>query len=213
MPNPFAARVKRQTTEAQSLSPLEQFVGRIQLLGATDEEIAQVRETWDELDEQWTAEDRDNLANLSDDDLRAELLATREEYDHATTTEDEQDQRDAATWLEQVRAEAAEVIGQNVGQVLGWVGEDAGRALAILELEQSESGAKRKGVVEPLTEMVAGETTGIPVEFVGEVPQNIDPDELAAAGIGDGTTGEGDSDGARGGADEPEPSPDVPDGE
>lgn len=183
--SPFAARVKRTGTEPQSLSELDQFISRLRGLSATDEEIESVRSTWDDLDDGWTAEDRRHLARLPDDELRAELVATREEYDHATTTETEQETLDTAGFLEQQRAEAAAVITKAIGPVLEWVGEDVARAIAILELEQSESGAKRKGIVEPLTALVdGGDDGGIPVEFVGETPTNLPADQLDAA-LGD----------------------------
>lgn len=175
MGNPFASRVRRTTTEPQSLSELEQFVARLRGLGATDEEIDTVRVTWDDLDDTWTAEDRRNLTRLPDEDLRAELVATRDEYRHDTTDETEQAASDAASFLQQQRAEAAAVITRPIPEVLRWVGDDVGRAIVVLELETSESGGQRKGIVGPLTDLAAGDDPdGIPVEFVGETPTNLD---------------------------------------
>lgn len=172
MPNPFAApRVTRRPSAPQSLSQLEQFVVRLRAIGATDEEVETVRQTWDDLSDDWTVADRTKLTRLSDEQLRDELVATRAEYQHDTTTEQQQDATDAATFQQKVRAEAAEVIGRNIGAVLQWVGTDPIRAIVILELEQSEHGAARKGIIEPLTELVAGDDPdGIPVQYAGERP-------------------------------------------
>lgn len=167
MGNPYAPRVSRTATEPQSLSELEQFVRRLRDLGATDEEIQTVRDTWDEFDEGFTIEQRTAVTLLPDDELRAELLATREEYRHDTRTEGEQEQIDDRSHMERLRADVADWIGQPVAKVLERVGEDAVLAIAVLDLETGPDGAGRKTLIEPLQALVAGsDEGGIPVEVV-----------------------------------------------
>lgn len=181
MGDPYAPRVKRTASEPEAISELDQFVTRLQLLGATDEEIATVRSTWDDLDEEWTVDQRTALTLLPDDELRAELLATREEYRHDTRTETEQASVDTADALTQARAWASDIIGQPVAKVLAAVGEDIYRAMAVLDLELADDGAHRKTLVEPLQAMVAGE----PVEILGETEGD------ARGGGTDGPPGDG----------------------
>lgn len=167
MGNPFAARVSRTGTE--SLSELEQFVVRLRALGASDEEIATVRSTWDDLEDGWTEADRTSLTLLPDDELRAELIATRDEYVHDTTDTVQQEAIDATTFAAQVAAEAGEVVKRNVGLVLEWVGEDVGRAIAILDLELGDHGGKRTTLVEPLRALIdPPDDGGVPVTYVGD---------------------------------------------
>ena len=71
MGNPYASRVSRHAATPETVGELDQFLGRLRALGATDEEVATVRDTWDDLDPDWTAEQRTALTLLPDDELRA----------------------------------------------------------------------------------------------------------------------------------------------
>lgn len=164
MPNPYAARVSRSAP--QSVSELDQFVGRLRSLGATPDEIVTVRETWDAFDTDWTPERRGIFVRLPDDALRAELLATRQDFDHDTRTEQEQGAVDAAGHVARVHRDAADVIGRSVGEVLGWVGADAIRAMAVLDLELGPDGGGRKTLVKPLEAMLDPDAAGVQVEVV-----------------------------------------------
>ena len=169
MGSPFAARVKRTTRE--SLSELEQFVVRLRQLGATDDEIQTTRDSWDELDDEWTAHDRTSLTLASDEQLRAELGALRAEFQHDTTDETQQEAIDAASFAARTAEVAASMVKQGVGQILEWVGEDVGRAIAILALEVGPNGGKRKTLVPALEQLIAGpDDGGIPVTYVGDQP-------------------------------------------
>lgn len=182
MGDPYAPRVSRSVSEPEAIGELDQFVTRLQLLGATDEEIATVRTTWDDLDEEWTVDQRTALTLLPDDELRAELLATREEYRHDTRTETEQAEVDTTDAMTQAHARAADIIGQPVAKVLEAVGEDVYRAMAVLDMELAETGAQRKTLVEPLRAMVAGEADA---EILGE------PTGDARGGDTEGSPGDG----------------------
>lgn len=177
MGNPYAARVSRHAAIAETVGELDQFLGRLRALGATDDEIATVRDTWDELDPEWTAEQRTALTLLPDDELRAELVATREEYRHDTRTEQDQADIDASTHLAAVRREAADLIGRSVAHIRGWVGEDAVRAIAVLDLEMGPDGARRVTLMKPLQEILdPAPTEGIPVEVLApEVATPVEP--------------------------------------
>lgn len=165
--NPYAPRVSRTTSVPEQESELDGFVRRLRNLGATDEEVAVVRETWDELDENFTIEQRTAVTLMGDDELRAELEATREEYRHDTRTETEQGDVDAAAYQAQLRADASEWIGQPVKKVLDRIGDDVVLALVVLSLETGPDGASRKSLVGPLEKLVAGsDPAGIPVEIV-----------------------------------------------
>lgn len=192
MANPFSSRVKR-TAPAQSASELDQFLNRLRGLGASDDELETVRTTWDDFDDGWTLEDRRRLTVLDDEALAHELAATRAEYEHDTTDETTQAATDAASFQAAQRAEAAEIIVKPIGAVLAWVGTDVGRAIAILDLEQSDNGAKRKGIVGPLTELIAGPDPGEPTQFAGDRPLNLD---TAGAVAGESSAVRGDTEGS-----------------
>lgn len=194
MGNPYAPRVSRTASVPETPSELASFVHRLQMLGATPEELAVVGDTWDDLDDDWTAEQRSALTRLSDDELRAELRATREEYRHDTRTEGEQEALDATGYVEQMRAQAAEEVKKPVPQVLAWVDDDPVRAIAVLDLENGPDGAQRKTLVEPLQELVAGDDPeGIEVEVLGEpLPPADDTEKVGEAIDGERTEVEGD---------------------
>jgi hypothetical protein len=141
-------------TANESTSPLQGFLRRLALLGATDDEIADVAATWDTFDTDWTPERRAELISWPDDRIREELLATRDEWQYGTTTEDETDQQAAARLATTTAREAQEIIGRPVAVVLEWVGTDALRAIAALDLELGPDGAERKTLVEPLRAML-----------------------------------------------------------
>lgn len=153
MPNPFAPRVSRRT-QPEAVSQLDGFLERMRLLGATDEEVASVRDSWDDFSDGWTVEARDQLLAWDDEKLRDELLALRGEHREATTTEDDDLAAAADSAVQAARDEAHEQIGKPVAAVLEWVGTDALRAIAILDLETGPDGAERKTLVEPLRSML-----------------------------------------------------------
>jgi hypothetical protein len=155
--NPFVARVRRVVAHPQRLSELDQFAARLAAVGATAEEIATVRETWDEFDADWTLERRTALTRLPDPELRAEVVATRQEYAHDTTSDDEQAAQDGATLWERTLTDAAGVIGKTIPEVVAWVGSDQIRAMAAVELESGEHGAGRKTLLAALRPLIEGD--------------------------------------------------------
>lgn len=188
-------------------SELEQFAARLRDLGATPDEIEPVVASWDDLDPAdtkategeappWTAERRTALVNAPDAELAGLLQAARDEYDLGTTTEGEAADRKRKAELTDVQAAAAEVIGKPVGDVLDWVGDDADRAAAVLNLETADgAGAGRKTLVAPLSALLAdqpepvasaprGTITPAPVQPAGGPAGTTTPPEASAASPG-----------------------------
>lgn len=141
---------------------LEQFVARLRDLGAAPDEIEPVVASWDDLDPDdtpptegeappWTTGRRTALVNAPDAELAGLLQASREEYAVGTTTEEAAAEAKAKAKATKLAAKAADVVGKPVAEVLDWVGDDAGRATAVLALETAKGqGGNRKTLVEPL---------------------------------------------------------------
>lgn len=172
MPNPYAPRTTR--TSQERVSDLEQFVGRIIRLGATADEVASVREAWDELDEDWTAERRAELVRASDEVLVAMIRQSRAEYpydDDPPLERPELEQNPGAVVLGIMPGEPDQhvpwdlnVPDLSVAKVLAWVNDVDGdyrlaRARAALSVEQGRGeGAHgaRTTLVGPLEELLSG---------------------------------------------------------
>lgn len=135
---------------------LEAFVGRLTALGATLDEVDQVREHWDG---GWDDADytKADLLRASDDELRGMIVGARQEYIESTMTEDEQADRDFRMAVTNTRADAErQVQAGSVDQVLEWAGADRARAQAALEAEQSvPDHTVRKTLVERLEKLAA----------------------------------------------------------
>ena len=77
-----------------------------------------------------------------------------------------------------MRREAADLIGRSVGYIRGWVGEDAVRAIAVLDLEMGPDGARRVTLTKPLQAILdpVAIAAGIPVEVLApEVATPVEP--------------------------------------
>lgn len=205
--DPYAgggAGPKRNASSGEVRTELQQFTQRLRDLGATPDEVDPVLATWDDLDADdatadegeappWTAARRTALVNAPDAELLGLILAARDEYTYATTTEGEAADAERQAQLAAVAADAAGVIGRSVGDVLAWVGTDADRATAVLALETAEgAGANRKTLVGPLQEQVAEaaaaqlvDANGAPVDLPdGGDPRTAEPEPLASAPAG-----------------------------
>ncbi len=152
MPDPYRAkgwpRVNRETR-----TDLETFTMRLELLGASPDEVQAVVGGWDDFDGDWTPERRHELLHMGDDGLRGVIEAGREEYDYANTTEEEAEARVEAQRLRTARSEAAQRIYGTVPSLLAWVGDDQVRAGAVRELETGDEGASRKTLLSALDEI------------------------------------------------------------
>lgn len=110
---------------------------RLVRLGATDEDLAGFDEHWPP-----PQEVLDWFLSGTDDELRAEIVRTQDEYDYATRTEREQAAID-------VDADVVAKLAGTVPEVQEWLDEDPyppQRAHAALTLETSSQGSDRKGV-------------------------------------------------------------------
>lgn len=145
--NPYAARGPvRTANEVQS--PLGQVLARLERLGADADELQMVRDGWDDLDDDWTAEARDQLLRLPDDQLRQMIEDARAEYEHGTTSEEDAAAAERAAEQEAAMVEARGRMGQTVAQLVEWVGDDPARAYAVHTLEGQPDGGQRKTLLE-----------------------------------------------------------------
>ncbi len=146
---------------SETRSPLEQFTMRLRELGATEEEVSAVVETWDQFDpdptapEAWTHAQRARVMALGDNELRAMITDGRREYEFSTTTQEDADRKTAKAKEIRAMDEARGRIDGNVAAILAWVGDDKVRAQAALSAEQ-EGGAPRKTLVAGLEDVLRG---------------------------------------------------------
>lgn len=155
MPNPYMSSGASAAERADSLEQrkLGQFLARLRSLGAEESTIDVVRDEWlSELDDDDRA-DREKMIAADDETLLRAIRDVESEYDHATTTEAEELERDLEA-VARLRADAAAWVESTVTEVLETVGADRVRAAAALAAE--EAGRGRVTLVEPLTEL-AGE--------------------------------------------------------
>lgn len=158
--DPYAARNAKPAVGADSMGELPYFLGRLRQLGATDEEVAGVAASWDDLEaadpanpEAWTLERRTEMVSASDADLVEMIDAARQEYALGTTTEGEQVATEVAAWRAKLRAQATEAVAGTVAEALEWVGNDRARAETAAEAEQA--GRARVTLLRPLAELLA----------------------------------------------------------
>jgi hypothetical protein len=128
---------------------------RLRELGATDDEVSAVVDTWDDVDDEWTPAERARVAGLGDNELRAMIVDGRREYAIGTTTQEEADRRAAKAAELRAMTEAQGRIDGKVPAILAWVGDDKVRAQAALAAEQ-EGGAPRKTLVAGLEDVLNG---------------------------------------------------------
>jgi hypothetical protein len=157
--DPYAPVGTLPTYEPQTEPLLEQFVRRLWQLGATPDEVQAVRDSWDELDDEWTAEARFAFANSTDEALLAAIAEGRRELDDGLHTDDEQEARRRTELEAAVLADAQLQVNQSVDAALAWVKAANGddelhelRARALLQLERE--GLERKTLLEPLAKQV-----------------------------------------------------------
>lgn len=137
---------------AETLAVLDQFLGRLRILGATVDELAAVVDGWDQFDEEWTPEYRHRLAVAPDLDLLAHLRAIRDEHHAHTTTEEEAELERLLAIEGAAKGAAVDVLdGGTVADVVAWVkaadGDDRlARAYAVELLEAADR--KRKGILD-----------------------------------------------------------------
>lgn len=160
MPDPYQGKGWPRVN-SETRSPLEQFVIRLRQLGATEDEVSAVVETWDQFDEDphapeaWTHPQRAKVLRLGDNELRQMIVDGRREYAYATTTQEEADRKQAKAAQHRAMSEVQERIDGNVAGILAWVGDDRIRAQAALAAEQ-EGGAPRKTLVSGLEDVLRG---------------------------------------------------------
>lgn len=159
-PDPYAPKGWPRVN-SETRSPLEHFVTRLRELGATEDEVSAVVETWDQFDpdphapEAWTHAQRAKVAALGDNELRAMIVDGRREYAYSTTTEEEAARKAAKNAELRAMTEAQGRVDGTVSAILAWVGDDKVRARAALAAER-EGGAPRKTLVTKLEDVLNG---------------------------------------------------------
>lgn len=159
-PDPYQARGYPRVN-SETRSPLEQFVTRLRELGATEDEVSAVVDTWDDFDpdphapEAWTHAQRAKVAALGDNELRQMIVDGRREYEIGTTTEEEAARKAAKNAELRAMSEAQGRIDGTISAILAWVGDDKVRAMAALAAER-EGGAPRKTLVSKLEDVLSG---------------------------------------------------------
>ena len=142
------------TTQPEKQGDLQYVLRRLAALGATPDELRDVKAGWDMLDDGWTEDQRAAFARLSDSELRAEIERVRAEYALGTKTEQEAaDEADRIAYDAAVE-EAIGRIGGTVPRILEWVAADPVRARAVLELEAHPQGQGRKTLVAALEDVL-----------------------------------------------------------
>lgn len=160
MPDPYAPKGWPRVN-SETRSPLEHFVVRLRELGASDDEVSAVVDTWDDFDadphapEAWTHAQRAKVMRLGDNELRQMIVDGRREYAYSTTTQEEADRKAEKQAQHRAMSEVQERIDGSVAAVLAWVGEDRIRATAALAAER-EGGAPRKTLVAGLEDVLRG---------------------------------------------------------
>ncbi len=160
--DPYAASNPKPATSADTVPELQHFLGRLDQLGATPDELAGVAASWDDLEpadpanpEAWTLERRTAMVSANDADLVEMIDSARQEYAEGTTTEAEADQAATNTRQAELWAEATEATAGTVAEALDWVGDDPQRAGAALAVETGPDGRNRVTLVRPLSDLVA----------------------------------------------------------
>lgn len=107
---------------SETRSPLEEFLIRLQGLGATAEQLTEVAQNWDAFDGEWTPERRDEVIRWPDERLKAEIIDVLDEFAEGTGGPLD---------------EAARVwVSGSIPEVLSWVGDDPDRAIAAAAAER-----------------------------------------------------------------------------
>lgn len=159
MPNPFAPRprVRRPVRVVPDHPP----VARLQRLGASKEQLAEVYRRWSELTDDERIESTADLNALSDEEIRqglAEMAAAGLDPGPAGP-EPSAAPPDGAQQPEGA-AEApggAPALSASVREVMGWVGTDKARAQLVLDTELAKpEGARRSTLLRRLRRVLGG---------------------------------------------------------
>lgn len=128
-------------------SERQSFLRRLRLLGATEDEMATTAQSWDDMDETWTAARRSHLVSASDEELRAELRAVREEYAVGVTDETEAERQEQERAYSRALAGVPGRMGASVRDLVEWVDGDPARAHVVFTLESSPEGQRRSSLL------------------------------------------------------------------
>jgi len=133
--NPKAPWPRRTPPAPQTQHPRDAFAERLRQLGAPPDLVDGTVASWD--DPEWA--ERDEIVGLSDEALRAEIVAIVREHHEGTHTEEE----DELAHHRVLVAQAREVVGAVIHDVMEWVNEHPtqakARAAAAAEAEAEQA--------------------------------------------------------------------------
>ena len=152
--NYYRARGWPRVSASETRSPLEHFLQRMRELGAGPDELEAAAAAWG-----FDPDDDARLAAMSDRELRADILAVREEFELGTISEEESSEHALAVAYRQTLAEAQGRVGGTIPAVMAWVADDPVRAYAVRSLETDGDGAGRSTLVNQLDKILTGDET------------------------------------------------------
>lgn len=117
---------------------LDGYLDRLAMLGATEDELLAVIETWDVFDDDWTPATRKRTTRATDDQLLAGLMHARVEFAHDTTADD-------GSWQPGMEVPPGDTIA-----TLAWVGDDKDRAYAAYQTELARDQFARRDLLAQL---------------------------------------------------------------
>ncbi len=153
MPNPYKS-TKPIRVAHESVSELDQTLARLRRLGLDDDGLADVREHWDDFNDDWTPEVRRELVRATDSKLRDLIEGVYAEYKTGTVDEAEDAASETESHYLTARADALGRMGDTIPGILEWVAADPVRARAVRDLETVAEGANRKTLVEKLDALI-----------------------------------------------------------
>lgn len=152
MPNPFAARKSR--TSSERVDPLDGFCARCAALGALPEEIATIRAYWSVFDDDWTPEKQAEVLVWTDEQIVNELVTSRVEHVAHTVEPDRPFTENEAPSEHEAMAIAVELLATSIPQIMSWVGDDADRAELIRSLESARGDGARTSLLGKLDRVI-----------------------------------------------------------
>ena len=152
--NYYQARGWPRVTASETRSPLDHFLQRMRELGARPDELEAAAAVWG-----LNPEEDARLTAMPDRELRADILAVRQEYEMGTVSEDDANEQDLVVSYLHTVNEARGRIGGTIPSIMAWVGDDPVRAFAVADLETSDEGAGRSTLIKRVGKIIDADDT------------------------------------------------------
>jgi len=123
-------------------------------LGARPDELEDAAAVWG------ADPDEDaRMSTMQDGELRADILAVRQEFELGTVSEEEATEHTMIVTYRHTLTEAQDRVGGTIPAVMAWVADDPIRAYAVRSLETDGDGAGRSTLIKQLDKILAGDET------------------------------------------------------